>query len=264
MKTHINSRSVGLFLAFLLTTSLLYAGGTQEEPESEANRASGDPGERVEMGSSSDNQGESVSVPIWDILVQSNDDAEFLDQVRERLESGMLPVGLHLEAGLPPFVLYGINLGADVESVALHRFEDPDTTPQDLTAFIADGWLPMAISTPGGDLIALMVRSNIEVRDWGMAFVPFDQQSIQAEINRRSDEGFSLWAISNWEDQAWLLFIQEGPDAPARSFDVQQFAFEQEAYISGLDSATSAGWYPWGVTTAGETITVLFTQTEEE
>lgn len=203
-------------------------------------------------------------IQIWDLALEPNDDDQFLSELADRLSSGFLPVGLHFEAGRPPLVLYAINLGLDVVSIALQLFENPDTTRDDLATLIEDGWLPMTIAHNAGDLVSIMVRSDVEIRDWGMAFVPFDRASIETEISRRGDEGYSLWALSNSEDQAWLFFIQEAVDAPEREYLVVEYIFDHEVYIPGIDEAVGDGWYPWAITVLDGTMMVILTRTPEE
>ena len=135
----------------------------------------------------------------------------------------------------------------------------------DLATLIADGWLPMAIATPQGDLVTIIVRSNLEVVDWGMAFVQNDLASIEEEVARRATDGYSLWAMSNWDGQAWLFFVAEPENAPDRSIRFAQFEDEPDTYSSGIDQAVREGWYPWAFTANAndDTVTIAFTQSTE-
>ena len=132
-----------------------------------------------------------------------------------------------------------------------------------MTALLEAGYVPMGIARHADGVTLLLVRTEIPVLDWGLVTTPFNLQSISIEIQRRENQGFSAWAISNHGDQAWLLFLREAEAAPDRRISVQSYVFDADNYIPGIDSATSNLLFPWGITTTEEEFLVLYTQTED-
>lgn len=204
-------------------------------------------------------------LPIWDMVLHSEDRRMALVEIAEAVEMGYLPVGLHTAPERPHMVLYGFNPGIPVTDVALQHFPDRTATPGQLAAFIDEGWLPMAIAAPEGVLTAIMIRTPIPFDSWGMAFTDISVAAMGEEIERRTTEGYSLWAIANDGERMWLFFVAELPNAPQRRTRLMVFPFVEDLYTPEIDRLVVDGWFPWGVTVTddGEML-VAFTRTEDQ
>lgn len=222
------------------------------------------PGRSVDITQARPSADDVVDLPVWDLALHHTDLNVAVQQIAERIGLGYLPVGLHAEPGRPTLVLYAINLGVQIDSLALHRFEDQQTVQADIAGLLSEGWLPMGISNPGGILTALLIKTTIPIDGWGMAFAQFNLTDMRQEIQRRESQGYSLWALDVADDVAWLFFIDEGPEAPPRRALLQSYRFQRDVYVPAVASMIAEGWYPWGFAVVGDELLIAFSQNVEE
>lgn len=204
-----------------------------------------------------------ILIRVWDLQPHSANTEEAIDQISAWLEEGYLPVGLEYEPGRPVMVLYTQNLNVPISEVTLYTVENLENLGVEMATILRDGLVPMGMARHDEGLTLLLVRTPIPIRNWGLVTVPFNLVDIEREIDRREEQGYAAWAVSDYEDEAWLLFLQESEGAPPRSASVQSYLFNSDNYIPGIDSATSQLLAPWGITANPENLYVMYTSTEE-
>lgn len=234
-----------------------------------------EPGDRIEIfpeQQEEENQPEpgqlfdedDVVLPIWDLVLHAPERDLALEGMAAAVELGYLPVGIHTEPDRPHMVLYAFNPGIPVTEVALQAFTSPEETPAQLARLIDDGWLPMGITVPGGNLTALMIRTPIPFDDWGMVFTDVSLAEIGRETQARYEQGYTLWAMGNDGDRMWLFFVDEAEGAPVRETRFMVFPFVENLYTPEIDRLTQQGWFPWAMTLADGQLIMVFTREEEE
>lgn len=204
-----------------------------------------------------------ILIRVWDLQVHSNDTDEAIDEISAWVEEGYLPVGLAYEPGRPVMVAYTQNINARISEVSLYTVEDLDRLGEEMSSILQSGLVPMGIARHDEGITFLLVRTAIPIRNWGLVTVPFNLVSIESEIDRREAQGYSAWGLSNYEDEAWILFLQETEGAPRRTATVQSYLLDADNYVPGIDSATSRFLMPWGITTTPENLYMMYTSTED-
>gem|GEM_PF-3882553 len=204
-----------------------------------------------------------ILIRVWDLQLHSNNTEEAIDQISAWLEEGFLPVGLEYEPGRPVMVAYTQNLNVPISEVTLVTLENLDNLGVEMATILQNGLVPMGMARHDEGLTLLLVRTPIPIRNWGLVTVPFNLVDIEQEIDRREAQGYAAWAISDYEDEAWILFLQESESAPSRTASIQSYLFDADNYVPGIDSATARLLTPWGITTNPENLYMLYTSTEE-
>lgn len=202
-----------------------------------------------------------VLIRVWDLQPHGTEISEALDQISQWVEAGYLPVGLEYEPGRPITVAYTQNINAAISEVSLVTIESLDRLETQMQSLLASGNVPMGMARHSDGLTFLTVRTPIPVRNWGLITVPLNVQTIEQTIRAQEERGFSAWALSDYEGEAWILFMQESAGAPPRRATVQSYLFDADNYIPGIDGATSNRLMPWGFTITGEEIYVQYTRT---
>lgn len=204
-----------------------------------------------------------VLIRVWDLQLHSSDIGVAIEEISEWVQEGYLPVGLEWAPGRPILVAYTQNINAPITEVSLYTIGDMEQLGPEMSRILREGLVPMGMARHEDGLTLLLVRTTIPIRNWGLVTVPFNLVAIESEIDRREAQGYSAWALSDYEAEAWLLFLQEAPNAPRRIATVQSYLFDADSYISGIDSATSNRLIPWGITSTPEELYVQYTRTEE-
>ena len=202
-----------------------------------------------------------VLIRVWDLQPHGATIPEALDAIKQRVENGFLPVGLEYEPGRPITVVYTQNISAPISEVAIVTIEHLDELEPRMAELLRSGNTPMGMARHDGGLTFLTVRSAIPIQNWGLLTVPLNLQAIARAIRRQEERGFSAWALSDYQNQAWILFMRESDAAPQRRATVQSYLLDADSYIPGIDGAVSNRLIPWGVTITEGEIFVQYTRT---
>lgn len=204
-----------------------------------------------------------IMIRVWDLQPHSANTEEAIEQISAWVEEGFLPVGLEYEPGRPVMVAYTQNLNAPISEVSLYTVNNLDNLGTEMATILQNGLVPMGMARHEEGLTFLLVRTAIPIRNWGLVTVPFNLVDIEREIDRRESEGYAAWAISDYEEEAWILFLRESEGAPVRTASIQSYLFDADNYVPGIDSATSRLLTPWGIAANPENLYMLYTSTEE-
>lgn len=202
-----------------------------------------------------------VLIRVWDLQPHGTEIPEALEAIAERVDGGFLPVGLEYEPGRPITVVYTQNINAPISEVSIVTIEDLAELEERMNELLRSGNTPMGMARHDGGLTLLTVRSTIPMQSWGLLTVPLNVQSIERAIRSQEARGFSAWALSDYQGDAWILFMRESDEAPERSAVVQSYLLDADNYIPGIDSAVSNRLIPWGLTINEGEIFVQYTRT---
>ena len=202
-----------------------------------------------------------VLIRVWDLQPHGATIPEALEAIKQRVEHGFLPVGLEYEPGKPITVVYTQNISAPISEIAIVTIEHLDELESRMAELLQSGATPMGMARHDGGLTLLTVRSAIPIQNWGLLTVPLNLQSIAQVIRDQEERGFSAWALSDYRDQAWILFMRESDAAPRRYATVQSYLLDADNYIPGIDAAVSNRLIPWGFTITEGEIFVQYTRT---
>ena len=202
-----------------------------------------------------------VLIRVWDLQPHGATIPEALEAIKQRVERGFLPVGLEYEPGKPITVVYTQNISAPISEIAIVTIEHLDELESRMAELLRSGATPMGMARHDGGLTLLTVRSAIPIQNWGLLTVPLNLQSIAQVIRDQEERGFSAWALSDYRDQAWILFMRESDAAPRRYATVQSYLLDADNYIPGIDGAVSNRLIPWGFTITEGEIFVQYTRT---
>ncbi len=149
---------------------------------------------------------EDMEVEDWKISAFPHD--EINQGLSTLMEEGWMPVGFDMQNSLAMFLL--LKIDADISSWGIIDvgIESEDLAGNFQRLFEQD-MRPMDISVLDGRIYILAVESPMVVPGEGLIqSLPLDTEQTQAEILRRSEQGFIPWGLGLHNDSVLMLFLQ--------------------------------------------------------
>jgi len=191
------------------------------------------------------------------VAVHPFDVEEAESQIDAMCNDGFLPVGVEVDEGRAISVIYAEREDIPFTAWLLHHITDFGAMEKQLSQLMLDGWLPMGFSRSGSGLYFLLVKADVEISSWRVTTSTPLASDIEEALKTYSEQGFTPYGVSLYEDRVWLLFLKTERDEP-RNVSLAMYENEEKALTDGLYWATAQGKMPWGLMVQNERVSILY------
>lgn len=193
----------------------------------------------------------------WRILLFEDAGSEAVVGVQQHIEAGFVPVGLEVSLDTGMHVLVTRLPGVSVGRWAIVDYDDWNKLEDEITASIADGFVPMDISRYGDVLAVLWVETDdIVVDGWRISTAANTATQKDLAIERFGHQQFSVWGTSKHENLAWFLFLRERSMQPGGF--ITTYSISGNEVAAGIAAAAATDWTPIGIATDETAVDIIF------
>lgn len=245
-----------MIIVSLLFVSLALAGGRREQSQEEQPEpAPPTPRQRIEFGredrsdqdATAETQDETADAASLWLLVIHELREEMAGEVSTLIQQGYVPVGIERIPEKGVGILYIRSNDLEVRRWRLTEIEDLTTLNDELTALIANGWIPMDITTVDGrSLTVLLLDVDLEITGWQITLGPPETEEILSTYERYRNQGYIAYGVSvDSLNRMWYLFLRFDPGQEVSRPLLN--AFKAEDLSDGINRDISNHAMPWAL-----------------
>jgi hypothetical protein len=199
----------------------------------------------------------------WQLVVYDVRQMEAAEEeVSGYIEEGYIPVGFEVEPGKSLSILLVRSGGVPIDGWVMTDYENWDELEARVSGTIQHGFVPMDISRAGEGIAILWVKTPMAITSWRLHREASSAANQESVIRRFGDQGFSLWGVSETDNEFWFLFLKLADQKQEGAIAFMEN--DLTVFRDALESSREEGWLPNGLALNDESFYVSFIRPEAQ